>query len=92
MVLSLIMRLDVKKIMLLNEDRTNILMIHEKSESTILDNKLCGLTRAYHSIDYILNKRAEKEALQTSNPKNYIAVEDHINFYPTANQNIVECC
>ena len=79
-----------KKFMLLDEDRTNVLMIHRKKGERIIriDNKLCGLSQVYPSVDYILNNRSDKEALQKSKPKNYIAVEDHINFYPKVNQNI----
>tara|TARA_B100000989_G_scaffold214088_1_gene162767 strand:+ start:27043 stop:28203 length:1161 start_codon:yes stop_codon:yes gene_type:complete len=79
-----------RKIMLLDEDRTNILMIHRKKGESIFrqDNKLCGLSQVYHSIDHILNNRANKKALEISKPKNYIAIEDHYNFYPTTNQNI----
>ena len=79
------------KYMLLNEDRTNILMIHRiKGDEDKVDfsNKLCAITDVYSTIDEILNDNKSKNSLFSDSEKEYVIIEDHLDFAPSVNQNI----
>lgn len=79
------------KIYMLNEDRTNIIMLHrQKGEASLRSNeKLCALTDLYGSYEMLLGKDVSRGiALQDEREHEYIAIEDHISFLPQVNQNI----
>jgi hypothetical protein len=79
-----------KKYLLLNEDRTNILMIHRRKgeEKVEYSDKLCSLGQMFFSIDNILNNESSELSIFSKKGKEYIVIEDHIDFTPAINQNI----
>jgi arylsulfatase A-like enzyme len=79
------------KYLLLNEDRTNILMIHrQKGQNDIkYDNKLCSIADIKPTMQDILNDNTTSGiSLLQNNEREYIIVEDHLEFAPSVNQNI----
>lgn len=80
-----------KKYLLLNEDRTNILMIHRKKgeEDIVYDNKLCSIADIYPTMQNILqDKILDGVSLLSEKRREYIIIEDHLDFAPSVNQNI----
>jgi hypothetical protein len=80
-----------EKHLLLNEDRTNILMIHrKKSENYIKYNdKLCSIANVFPTMQDILQEKIfEGVSLLSKNENEYIIIEDHLDFAPSVNQNI----
>ena len=79
------------KYMLLNDDRTKILLIHrEKGRSTNfnINDKLCAITDIYPTVDYILNGKKTETSLLNDSERGYVLIEDHLEFAPAVNQNI----
>jgi len=76
---------------MLDEDRTNSIMIHrEKGENQLSKNtKLCSLCDVYASYQEILgDKISHGISLLDSQEHPFVIVEDHISFAPQVNQNI----
>jgi len=75
---------------MLNEDRTNSIMIHRKKNQTdiVTNNKLCSLADLYPTYNELLNKKSDGISLFSEQSHKYIILEDHINFEPMVNQNI----
>lgn len=79
------------KHMLLNEDRTNILMFHRKKgdpNNIKINEKLCAITDIFYTIDEIINKKKLDESLFSEREKTYIIIEDHLTFKTSINQYI----
>ncbi len=79
------------KAYMLNEDRTNSIMIHRKKEqnSLIKNHKLCSLADLYPTYEDILNIKTTKAvSLFSQNERKFVVLEDHIKFAPSINQNI----
>jgi len=79
------------KYLLLNEDRTNILMIHHKKgdKGINYDNKLCSIADIMPTMQDILkDKITDGISLLSNNERDYIIIEDHLDFAPSVNQNI----
>lgn len=77
--------------MMLNDDRTNSIMLHrEKHVNTLgVNNKLCSLSDLFPTYKDILGLDIDRGiSLLSDNEKEYIVIEDHINFAPSLNQNI----
>ncbi|MCE7556866.1 hypothetical protein [Aliivibrio fischeri] len=77
--------------MMLNDDRTNSIMLHrEKHVNTLsTNNKLCSLSDLFPTYQDILGLDIDRGiSLLSDNEKEYIVIEDHINFAPSLNQNI----
>ena len=79
-----------KKYLLMDEDRTNVLMVHrKKGESSLkINEKLCSLNQVYPTINSILNNQNSSLSLINGKSKDYIVIEDHLDFAPSINQNI----
>lgn len=76
---------------LLNEDRTNVLMIHRSKgqNSQVMNDKLCSIADFYATYEDILgDDRRSGISLLSEDERNYVIAEDHINFTPEINQNI----
>jgi arylsulfatase A-like enzyme len=76
---------------MLNEDRTNSIMIHrEKGQNTLTQNdKLCSLADLYPAYEEILNmEQTNSISLLSRKEHEFIILEDHIDFAPSINQNI----
>jgi len=79
------------KYLLLNEDRTNILMVHRKKgeENVFLNNKLCSIADIFPTLKEILAKDVtEGMSLMSQNERDYVVIEDHLDFLPDVNQNL----
>ena len=77
--------------LLLNEDRTNILMIHRRKgeEKIKYDNRLCSIADVYPTLqDILAEKISDGISFLSENEREYVIVEDHLNFAPSVNQNI----
>lgn len=77
--------------MMLNDDRTNSIMLHREKHVNILssNNKLCSLSDLFPTYQDILGLDVDRGlSLLSDNEKEYIVIEDHINFAPSLNQNI----
>tara|TARA_Y100000768_G_scaffold388091_1_gene382120 strand:- start:894 stop:2048 length:1155 start_codon:yes stop_codon:yes gene_type:complete len=79
-----------KKFLLLDQDRTNILMIHRQRNEDIIKftDKLCGLSQIFHTVEKILNYKSSGLSLLSKKAKEYIIIEDHLDFAPVVNQNL----
>jgi hypothetical protein len=76
---------------LLNDDRTNIIMLHREKEKTNLDKnkKLCSIADIYPTYQQILGlETTEGISLLSNKERKYILSEDHKTFIPSVNQNI----
>jgi hypothetical protein len=78
--------------MLINEDRSQILLMHKSKNSQNalqVDDTLLSITDIYSAVSNILNSQ-EVNQLQLFNDYNrkYVIIEDHCNFDSTVNQNI----
>jgi len=76
---------------MLNEDRTNSIMLHRAKEQNDLvqNNKLCSLADLYSTYEDILNvKQTKSISLLSKKEHSFITLEDHIDFAPAINQNI----
>jgi len=76
---------------LLNDDRTNIIMIHRRKQQNELsiNNKLCSLSDMYATYQDILNINISNGvSLFSDSERDYILAEDHMHFTPSVNQNI----
>ena len=77
---------------LLNEDRTNILMIHRQKNdknNIVYNDKLCAITDIYPSIQQLLGEQQITGLpLLSSQSQDEIIIEDHLEFSPTVNQNL----
>ena len=76
---------------LLNEDRTNILMLHRKKGQNGIkkNNKLCSLADMYATYCDILNLQSDRGiSLFSKKERKFVIAEDHLNFLPSVNQNI----
>jgi hypothetical protein len=79
------------KLYMLNEDRTNNIMIHRKKgeNDLIINDKLCSLADMYSTYEDILNIDITNGISLLSNKEHqYIILEDHMDFAPAINQNI----
>jgi len=79
------------KAYMLDEDRTNSIMIHrEKGQDNLIKNdKLCSLVDLYPTYEEILGINQTKSfSLLSDNEHKFIVLEDHMNFAPSINQNI----
>jgi len=77
--------------MLLNDDRTNILMFHRKKgdiNNININNKLCAITDIFYTIDEILNNNNHKKSLFSKEEIKHIIIEDHLTFETSINLNI----
>jgi hypothetical protein len=80
-----------QKALMLNEDRTNNILIHRVKKQNKLEKngKLCSLTDLYATYEDILNKDISKGiSLFSKKEHDFIVLEDHMNFEPSVNQNI----
>ena len=79
------------KHLLLNDDRTGILLFHHQKGDNNLNknNKLCSITDFYPTIDFIINGEcADGIPFTSEKEKEYVVVEDHIQFLPSIDLNI----
>jgi len=80
-----------KKVLLLNEDRTNIVMIHRmKGEDDIkYSDKLCSIADIYSTVEGLFKEKISNGvSLLSEDEREYIVIEDHLDFAPSVNQNI----
>jgi hypothetical protein len=80
-----------KDFLLLNEDRTNILMLHRKKGDVGINynNKLCSITDLMPTMKEVLGlKNIDGVSLFSKKKKKFVIVEDHLSFTPSVNQNI----
>lgn len=76
---------------LLNDDRTNIIMLHHEKHQTdlITNNKLCSLTDLFATYQDILKVDISHGVnLLSQKEREFVISEDHVNFAPSVNQNI----
>jgi hypothetical protein len=79
------------KACMLDEDRTNSIMLHRTKgqESLVKNDKLCSIADLYPTYEAILgNHQTKNFSLLSDNEHKFIVLEDHINFAPSINQNI----
>ena len=82
------------KLFLLNDDRSNNILIHRKKNQNniIKNNKLCSLSDFYATYADLLNSNISTSknsiSLFSNKEKEFIVLEDHLNFMPSVNQNI----
>ena len=79
------------KTFLLNDDRTNIIMLHKSKEQNklIINNKLCSLADMYPTYQELLKKDISNGiSLFDKKERDFVISEDHLNFTPSVNQNI----
>jgi len=77
--------------LLLNDDRTNNILIHRKKfQNELIENhKLCSLSDLYATYQDILKLKIEKGiSLFSKDEREFVIIEDHISFEPKINQNI----
>ena len=65
-------------------------MIHrEKGEEKIkYSDQLCSLGQMFYNIDNILNNESFERSVFSKKDKEYIVIEDHLDFTPTVNQSL----
>ena len=76
---------------MLDEDRTNSIMLHRSKgqEGLVKNDKLCSIADLYPTYEAILGINQTKSfSLLSDNEHKFIVMEDHINFAPSVNQNI----
>lgn len=76
---------------LINEDRSNVILIHrEKYQDALTNNtKLCSLADFFDTYQDILGIKSKTNKSFLSNyEREYVIIEDHLNFEPMINQNI----
>lgn len=76
---------------LINEDRSNVILIHRKKYQDALTNntKLCSLADFFDTYQDILGIKSKTNKSFLSNyEREYVIIEDHLNFEPMINQNI----
>ena len=76
---------------LINEDRSNVILIHREKYQDALNNntKLCSLADFFDTYQDILGIKSKTNKSFLSNyEREYIIIEDHLNFEPMINQNI----
>ena len=78
------------KWMLLNDDRTNTVLIHRQKymHEILKNNKICSLEDLYPTFKALLNGEKPSVNFLKTNGRENIVIEDHINFLPEINQNI----
>ena len=78
------------RLYMLNEDRTNNILIHRtKNENKLVKNeKLCSLSDLFATYEDILSTSTSGIPLLSKKEHNFIILEDHIEFAPSINQNI----
>ena len=79
------------KRLLLNDDRTNVLLFHRSKSDDALqkDTRLCSLADMMPTFKQLLNEDTESEcSIFNNNIRDYVVIEDHLNFAPSINQNI----
>ncbi len=77
--------------LLLNEDRTNCILLHRMKYQEELDvnDKLCSLSDFYATYQDILNLDIERGFSFLSNKeREFVFIEEHLDFLPQLNQNI----
>jgi hypothetical protein len=76
--------------MLLNDDRIHTVMIHRKKfqSELIINDKLCSIADIYSACEDILGQDTKGFSLFSDKAREYIVIEDHINFIPEVNKNI----
>lgn len=77
--------------MLINDDRTQILLMHKSKNSQndiVIDDTLLSITDIYLAVKNILNNQQIKNSKLFDNNREYVVIEDHSNFDSTVNQNI----
>lgn len=76
--------------MLINEDRTNTVLIHRQKydDKLVVNDKLCSLTDIYSTFQEILGDKSYGFSLLQDNERDYVVIEDHIKFLPEVNQNL----
>ena len=76
--------------MLINEDRTNTVLIHRQKydDKLVVNDKLCSLTDIYPTFQEILGDKSYGFSLLQDNERDYVVIEDHIKFLPEVNQNL----
>lgn len=78
-------------IYMLNEDRTNSIMLYRTKDTQALtcNHKLCALTDLYGTYEMLLCKPVTRGiSLLDKREHAYVVIEDHISFLPQVNQNI----
>jgi len=76
---------------LINEDRSNVILIHrEKYQDALTNNtKLCSLADFFDTYQDILGIKSKTNKSFLSNyEREYVIIDDHLNFEPMINQNI----
>lgn len=76
--------------MLLNEDRTHTVLIHRKKFDSKLtfNDKLCSLTDIYPTFEDILGNNPTGFSILSKKEREYVIIEDHIDFMQEVNKNI----
>lgn len=76
---------------LVNEDRTNCLLIHRTKyqNELIKNNRMCSLCDLYPTFEDILDSGDQGGySLLGNEERDFVVVEDHLDFMPTVNQNL----
>jgi arylsulfatase A-like enzyme len=82
-------KLEDKK-MMLNTDRTNCLLIHrvKKQQKLSVDDRLCSLADIMPTYKELLGYKDNLYSIFNDKNREFVVIEDHINFAPSINQNI----
>lgn len=76
---------------LLDDDRTNSILIHRKKyqNDININDKLCSLADFYATYQDVLGQKVENGiSFFDKKEREYVVLEDHINFTPQINQNL----
>jgi len=67
---------------ILNSDRTNSILFHRKKKENEIQfsEKLCGITQFYSTLNDLLHKTKSKNSFLSGKSKDYIIIEDFLNF------------
>ena len=77
------------KLLFLNNDRTNCLLIHRKeNEDLNFNNKLCNIIDFFPTFQKLIGLPSNGKYFFSEHSHNYIIIEDHLEFTPSVNQNI----
>ena len=76
---------------LINQDRSNNLLIHRKKHQDTLTNyhKLCSIADFFDTYQDLLGLKVKtSKSFLSKHDRDYVIIEDHISFQPKINQNI----
>jgi arylsulfatase A-like enzyme len=82
-------KLEDKK-MMLNTDRTNCILLHRAKEQKEIniDDRLCSLADMMPTYKELLGCKDHGYSIFHGKYREFVVIEDHINFAPSVNQNI----